>query len=370
MKASLLMLCIFAVLTLCLPLAALGAALPTAVAPAAAQNDTPQEQTQQAPQGTQPPQQKEPEQKAQEPTAGGAPIETASSFRILNTATGKVQTVKRTDYVRGAVCAEMPPDFHTQALTAQAVAVNTYAVRCQLEQQANPDPQLKGADFSANPNNWEGYVTKEQAQERFGKNFALYWDKIAAAADVGSNYVMVYEGEPIVAAYHSLSSGKTEYAGNVWVGEAPYLSPVESFGDTLALNYESTAVFSAQEVAEKLKAENPQVALAKEKAGWLRVLSRSDSGYVLEVESGGVTFTGKDIRRIFELRSSCFTVAVSGSTFTFTVRGYGHGVGLSQYGADYMARQGSSFDQILMHYYTGCEMRMVRVAPAGKPPKP
>lgn len=357
MKASLILLSIFAVLTLCLPLAALGAAVPSSTRPVEAGAQAGVTQSGQTQQEQAASAQTDPDQ--EQPAGAPVAIEAGESFRILNTATGKVKTVSRTDYVRGAVCAEMPPDFHTQALTAQAVAANTYAVRCKLEQERNPDPALKGADFSANPDNWEGYVTEKQARERYGKNFAVYWDKICKAADTGSSYIMVYEGEPIVAAYHSLSNGTTEDAGNVWEGEAPYLLPVESFGDTLALQYESTAQFTAEEIAQKLRAEHAEIALGKNKSTWLRIISRSESGYVLEVQAGGVALLGKDIRRIFDLRSSDFDIAVSGSTFTFTVHGYGHGVGLSQYGADYMARQGASFDQILTHYYTDCEMRMV-----------
>lgn len=360
MKVPLMLVALFALLTLCLPLVAVGsqplsavqAAAPPA-APSGAKTTAPPKTTVPTEAPAQTPAPAEPEEPA------GQTIELEDNFRILNLATGKVQRVNRGDYVRGAVCAEMPPSFHTQALAAQAVAANTYAVRCKLEQKKNPDPALKGADFSADPDNWRGYVTEKQAKERFGDKFEVYWGKICEAADLGSSYVAVFEEEPIVAAYHSISAGQTEYAANVWQGNAPYLAPVESFGDTLAEGFESNAVFTAQEVKERLLAENSAIKLGDDRSKWLRVVSRSESGYVLDVNAGGQSLTGKDIRRIFELRSSDFDLANNGNSFTFTVRGYGHGVGLSQYGADYMARQGATFDEIVLHYYTGCELRAV-----------
>lgn len=356
MKEPLILMSIFAVLILCLPLAAVGATLPPVASPQSSQAEPPQAAQDRG--------EVTPTKQTVAPSASKADtpvapvIETVDSFRILNLSTGKVKEVSRIDYVRGAVCAEMPPSFHTQALAAQAVAANTYAVRCHLEQQENPDPDLKGADFSADPDNWRGYVTEAQAKERFGDKFDAYWSKICEAADLGSGYVMAYNDEPIVAAYHAISTGQTEYAGNVWQGDAPYLVPVESFGDTLAPEYETSVQFSEQEVKTRLLQEDASIQLGQDRNNWLRILSRSESGYVLSAMAGETPLTGKDVRRIFDLRSSDFDLMYSGGAFTFTVRGYGHGVGLSQYGADYMARQGASFDEILTHYYSGCELRM------------
>ena len=354
MKIPMILISVFAVLTLCLPLVAVGSSLPAIEPDKKTTQTAPKQQSAQAVTQTEAP------QVAQKNSTELDTIEATDTFRILNLSTGKVQKVKRIDYVRGAVCAEMPPAFHTQALTAQAVAANTFAVRNKAEQAKKPDPNLKGADFSADPDHWKGYVTEEQAKERFGDKFDVYWDKICKAADLGSTYVMVYDNEPIVAAYHSISAGQTEYASNVWQGSAPYLVPVESFGDTLAPNYESTAEFTVQEVQEKLLKEDSSIQFGKDKNGWLRIVSRSESGYVLSAMAGNKQLTGKDIRRIFDLRSSDFDLKATGNTFTFTVRGYGHGVGLSQYGADYMARQGATFDEILNHYYSGCELKMVK----------
>jgi len=214
MKIPMILISVFAVLTLCLPLVAVGSSLPAIEPDKKTTQTAPKQQSAQAVTQTEAP------QVAQKNSTEIDTIEAADTFRILNLSTGKVQKVKRIDYVRGAVCAEMPPAFHTQALTAQAVAANTFAVRNKAEQAKKPDPNLKGADFSADPDHWKGYVTEAQAKERFGDKFDVYWDKICKAADLGSTYVMVYDNEPIVAAYHSISAGQTEYASNVWQGSA------------------------------------------------------------------------------------------------------------------------------------------------------
>ena len=127
----------------------------------------------------------------------------------------------------------------------------------------------------------------------------------------------------------------------------------------LAPDYETTAQFSAEEVSQRLAAEYPDCQLAGDPSGWLSEPVRSASGYVTQIQVGGLTLHGKDIRRIFDLRSSCFTLTQEEGTFTFQVKGYGHGVGLSQYGADYLARQGSTFDQILLHYYTDATLAVL-----------
>ena len=361
MKLPVTLLCLFAVLILCLPLAAVDGTVVRSAPSAAEQAIAPAGQAAQS--GKPAPSAPKAEVsvgredvQTQEPTVVPLEFELPDEFRILNTATGKVQRVKREDYVRGAVCAEMPPSFHTEALKAQAVAAHTYALRWYYNQQQNPDPSLKGADFAADPDNWRGYVTQAQAKERFGDKFDEYWGKLSAAADEGAKYVLVYDGEPIVAAYHSISAGSTEAASNVWPGDAPYLVPVESFGDTLAPNYETTMRFTEQEARALLTAADPAVSLGQDASEWLFVLSRSESGYALEVEAGSVTFTGQEIRNVFGLRSSDFDVWYEDGAIVFTVRGYGHGVGLSQYGADYMARQGATFAEILEHYYTGCRL--------------
>lgn len=274
-------------------------------------------------------------------------------FRILNRSTGEIEEVAVKDYVTGALCSEMPAVFDTQALKAQAVSAHTWALYCQQAAQKNGDEY----DFSADPQNWQGYVTKEQAQERFGEYFEEYWGKVSRAADaVWQEIVVDEQQQPIVAAYHAISSGRTESAENVWGNPLPYLTPVESEGDIHAQGYQKEVTFSAQELKECLQNSEQQPTLSDDPASWLSVLERSGSGYVTWVRVGDTQMSGIELRELLGLRSSDFDISFQNGVFTFTTLGYGHGVGLSQYGADYLARQGMNYQEILEHYYTGAKV--------------
>lgn len=286
-----------------------------------------------------------------------AEISDAKYFNILNTATGKIQKVHVKDYVRGALAAELPATFHIEAMKAQAVSAHTYALRAQQTQKLKPDPDLKGADFSADPDHMKGYLLEKQAKELYGNNFDFYWKKICEAADSTLDTILVYEGEPILAAYHSTSVGVTEGAENVWTTGLPYLTPVLSEGDLLSPDYETTTSLSPEEVEKKFKSKYPDLKFPTEKKQWFQVIERSPSGYILLIDAGDSTLHGKDVRSVLDLRSSDFDVTYENGKFNFTVRGYGHGVGLSQYGADYMARQGATYEEILTHYYTGATLQ-------------
>lgn len=281
------------------------------------------------------------------------------SFQILDETTGKVTEVSLRDFVRGAVAAEMPANFEPEALKAQAVAAHTFALHNHLVQQETPDPALKGADFSADPSNLKVYMTEAQALKFYGEGGETYWEKVCAAADSVLPYVLEYEDQPIVAAYHAISAGQTEDAANVWIGSAPYLQPVDSEGDTLAADFESTVTIPQAEIVDILTANHPDITLTGDPEDWFGDSTRSGSGYVLDMEVGGLTLEGKELRELLDLRSHNFDVQYSDDGFVFQVYGYGHGVGLSQNGANYLATQGKTFDQILATYYTGATLKEI-----------
>lgn len=284
----------------------------------------------------------------------GVYTQAPQSFFVLNESSGKVEEMAAEDFVRGAVAAEMPALFHPEALKAQAVAAYSYAVRQALQQREDPDPALQGADFTADPENLKVCLTETQAREFYGEDFDFYWDKVCNAADQAGRYVLLYGGQPAATAYHAISAGMTEDAANVWPGEKlPYLQAVESEGDKLAAGYETTVTFTARELQNLLLQEMPELELPPDKNRWVVPLEWSPSGYVTLVQVGEQNLTGLELRFLLGLRSSHFTVQQQDGVFTFTVQGYGHGVGLSQNGADYMARQGVTFDEILLHYYPG-----------------
>ncbi len=275
-------------------------------------------------------------------------------FKILNRSTGKIEKISIRDYVRGAVASEMPAAFHTEALKAQGVSALSYALHAAAVQRANPDPALGGADFSADPQNRLGYMTQKQVKEFYGDNADYSWQKICEAADEAAKWVMLYEGEPIAAAYHAISAGITESAANIWGGELPYLVEADSSWDMLAESFRSVVTISKEELQQKITAAGIQ--LEEDPEAWLEILERSPAGYVTKIRVGNAELHGNQLRDLLGLRSACFYYSIQTRGFVFDVRGYGHGAGLSQNGADYLARQGKSFTQILHHYYTGIQM--------------
>ena len=223
-------------------------------------------------------------------TQQAAPMENSSDdqpepFRILDRSTGKVQTVPVQVYVTGALCSEMPATFHKEALKAQAVSAHTWALYCQKQARQNGQPY----DFSADPSRWQGYVTEQQARERFGSYFDEYWGRVSQAAQSVDGQILVdSRGQPIVAAYHAISAGKTEPAQNVWGNELPCLTAVDSAGDRHAPGYEKTTAIPIEQLRQKLeqKLEQQDIRLSDDPAQWLAVLERSDSR-VCDPDAGG-----------------------------------------------------------------------------------
>lgn len=284
-------------------------------------------------------------------------VEQTASFNILDRSNGSVFTVDCEEYIRGAVASEMPASFHSQALAAQAVAAHTWALYSSNRQKEQADETLCGADFSVDTAKAEGYITKERFFERYGSNAQLFWPKICDAAKYASDKIVAFEGEPALTAYHSTSVGETEASENVWTVSLPYLVPVESEGDLLAPNYSVTETFDQKTMRLLLEQAFPEASLPNDSPQkWLVPLETSASGYVTLVRVGGDEVHGQKLRNALGLRSSCFDISFSKGTFSITVKGYGHGVGMSQYGADFMARQGKSCEEILSHYYPNTQI--------------
>lgn len=280
-------------------------------------------------------------------------------FKILDVKTGQVFSVSGREYLYGAVATEIPPTFHSEALKAQAIATYTYSTYLREKETESPNPQLKGAHFAANPSDFVGYTTKEAAKAKWGKNFKIYWNKITAAVDEVYGKIIAHEEKPIFAAYHAISGGTTEYASVVW-GQGPeYLVPVRSDGDLLSPEYQFSQSISKDEFINKIKEALPDVILPDSPEKLIGPIAKTSSGTVLTVKFGEKSLTGQQMRSIFSLRSANFDLTYSDDKFTFVTRGLGHGVGMSQYGADYLARQGQTYEQILTHYYTGVSIANV-----------
>ena len=267
------------------------------------------------------------------------------TFRFKDKDSGEISEISARDYLLGVVSAEMPAAYHIEALKAQTVAAYTFALRRKNENKKE-DYDITG-DSSVD----QAYIDKTGREKKWGEREPQYTEKILSAVDAVLGQTVTYNGSLALTLYTAISGGKTENVKNVWGKEYPYLIAVESVGDLLSPNYLSNAVFSEEEIKGKL----PQLADIKS-SSWFSSPVYSDSGTVLTMTFGDITLKGSDIRWALGLRSANFDVTADGGKFTFNVRGYGHGVGMSQYGANYMAQQGSDYREILLWYYPGCNV--------------
>lgn len=271
------------------------------------------------------------------------------SFVVYFPETDTTQKLTTDAYLYGVLAAEMSAGYHEEALKAQAVASYTYACYKRAARRAAGERY----DVVANTTD-QAYLTPEAAAAKWGDATATNKAKLEAAIAAVKGYVIKKDGAVILAAFHAISSGKTESAEKVWGGSYPYLTPVESIGDLLATDYLSERRCTAEEF--RGIAADLGCTLAGEAASWPREPERSASGTVLQYTLGDKQLTGQQMREAFGLRSANFDLSYTDGNFVFTVRGYGHGVGMSQYGANYMAQQGSTFLEILSWYYPTCQL--------------
>ena len=267
--------------------------------------------------------------------------------------TKKNLTVSEFEYVCGSVAAEMPLMYHEEALKAQAIACYTNSLR--LKNSKNKSA-INGADISDNPATHQGYLTREERKEKWGDDYQKYESKLETIVKAVESEYLTYNGEYCLCAFSAICTGTTESAENVWSEKIPYLVSVKSSGDTLSPQYSSTNTFTKSQFISIMKDLGVSInskANLEETIGKSKI---SKAGTVLKIEINKKSLTGEQIRSAFSLRSSAFKITATENEVTFKVSGYGHGVGMSQYGADYMARQGSTYDEILKHYYKGSEI--------------
>ena len=262
---------------------------------------------------------------------------------------GSVETVTLSDYLWGVVAAEMPASFQSEALKAQTVAARTYC----LYQRAGAGDKHPGADVCTDSACCQAYLTREQAAAAWGENAQRYSDKITEAVSDTDGLLCLYEGQPIDAVFFSSAAGKTSDAQEVWGSSVPYLASVDSPEGEEVPGWRTVVTFTPAEFREKFLSARPEADFSGDPMGWFQDLTTDDSGAVDTVTIGRVTVTGPQVRAIFGLRSAHFQAAATANTVTFWVTGYGHGVGMSQYGANALAGQGKNFQEILEWYYTG-----------------
>ena len=260
------------------------------------------------------------------------------------------------DYLTGVLFAEMDCEYEIEALKAQAVASYTYYLYNKKINTKKPDTVLMGAYISDNPAHYQAYMKSDDAKKKFGDKYQEYYSKISKAVDSVLGEYMTYHNDVILAVFHSYNGGKTENAKDVWGKDYKYLKSVESKGDLLSPAAAASVNFSIDEFKNKFSGCKG-VDLNKSPSEFIGEIKHSNAGTVTEIIIGGKTFSGNEIRNLLSLKSSNFTAQYSEKNgFTLNVLGYGHNVGMSQYGADYMARQGAAYDEILKHYYSGIKI--------------
>ena len=266
----------------------------------------------------------------------------------------KVENMNFRDYIIGVVAAEMPAVFHEEALSALACAAATFA---RLKIQNGEKDSASGAVISSDPKKHQAYISVDEMKKLWDDGFDEYYQKIADAVDKSIAYSITYENELIFPAYHAMSPGITEEAVNVWNDNVPYLVSVESEGDTLSPKYKTVTTFSFDEFREIF--EEKGSSFAEDITTWISAPEYTSAGTLQKIIVGEKAFSGEELREILSLRSSAITVSMTKDGVSLTTKGYGHGVGLSQYGADYLAKQGFTWQEIIKHYYTGVEIEII-----------
>ncbi|WP_458411690.1 stage II sporulation protein D [Schinkia sp. CFF1] len=276
----------------------------------------------------------------QNPTASEPAIEVA----VYRSKTKKIANIPLEEYVKGVVASEMPAEFELEALKAQALTARTYIIRQLLGDEPISAP--KGAVVTDTVMH-QVYKSPEELRAAWGPaNYDWKMARITEAVEATKGQIITYNNEPITASFFSTSNGYTENSEDYWKNSFPYLRSVESPWDKISPKFKDKVVVSVADFEKKLG-----VKVTSDKIG--EIVSRTAGNRVAKVKINDKTFDGREIREKLELRSTDFTWKKQGNNVVITTKGYGHGVGMSQYGANGMATEGKSFKDIIIHYYKG-----------------
>ena len=271
----------------------------------------------------------------------------ARFIKLYKAKEDKVITIDSEEYVLGALMAEMPAEFEVEALKAQSVAIRTYLYD-KLD-SPNKIQDHKGAVICDDSTHCQAYSSYDDMKKKWDKNASLYYKKCKKAVLDTQGEIAFYKGEPINAVFHAYSHGKTENAEDVWGTKVDYLISVDSPGDLELPKLKSELEISVVDFKDIMQREYGCV--FEEKV--IGDISLTQGGAVDKIFIGNKHIKGTDIRKTFGLKSASFSTQVIDNIVKFDVKGYGHGVGMSQYGANYYAKQGMKYDEILKKYYTG-----------------
>ncbi len=276
-----------------------------------------------------------------------------NTVKLLHTNTGEIEELNLDQYLYGVVSSEMPANFEEEALKAQAVVARTYTIY-----KITNGNKHENADICDDSKCCQAWISKEARFEKWNETERENnWSKIVSAVDSTKGKIIMYEGKPINAFFHSNSGGKTEIASSVWGGkDEPYLQAVETSGESNYTQYSSELTISKEEFIEKIKQYHNDFEIDFSSDNQIEVLEYTEGQRIKKIKIGNLELAGTEIRNIFGLKSAKFEILVEGENVKFNVLGYGHGVGMSQTGADSMAKEGKNYEEIIKHYYTGVEI--------------
>ena len=279
---------------------------------------------------------------------------TYNQIKLLHTSNNEIETIKLDEYLYGVVSAEMPASFEEEALKAQAVVARTYTIY----KIVNSEGKHGDANICDASTCCQAWISKEDRFEKWDeKDREDYWNKIVNAVNSTQGKIITYEGKPINAFFHSNSGGETEAPIDVWGGSGyPYLQTVATSGEDAYSQYSSKASFTKKEFEEKIKEVHSDFKIDFKEKDCIKIKEYTEGNRVKTIKVGNLELSGVEIRTIFSLGSANFKISIDDDNIKFEVIGYGHGVGMSQTGADSLAKEGKSYEDIIHHYYTNVKI--------------
>ena len=294
------------------------------------------------------------QQKIEEQLKQKYEYEKYATIKLYHKKSSQIEDMPIDQYLYGVVSAEMPVSYELEALKAQAIVARTYTIYQIMHSGGKHESADICDDFAC----CQAWISKEDRMNRWDENEKeSNWEKIVEAVDSTQGKIITYAGSPIDAFFHSNSGGTTETVSNVWGGsDFPYLQSVQTSGEEGYTGYSSEVELTKDELLKKLKEKHPETEINFEDVNSIRILEYTESNRVKTIQFGNIQIAGTEARKIFGLKSTNFSVETKDGKIKFVVTGYGHGVGMSQTGADSMAKQGNGFEEIIKHFYTGVEI--------------
>ncbi|MBR6798687.1 MAG: stage II sporulation protein D [Firmicutes bacterium] len=285
-------------------------------------------------------------------------VDLPKTISVYRTESGSVDKLPFEEYIKGVVSCEMPSTFHSEALKAQAVAARTYSAAKVINSETSGNPLAHPSAPLCDSTHCQVFKTEKELKVTKGEAWMKEgYERICDAVDDTEGQLLYYKGELVQQAlFHSSSGGATENCEDVFTAAVPYLVSVESPYEDEATHQDEETAFTVNEFISLIRSAYPTTQFGNISSNNIKIISRSSGNRVDKIQVGSGTLTGRQVREALGLSSANFTIDINGDTITFTSNGSGHGVGMSQYGADGMAKKGYDYKKILSHYYSGTEV--------------